>query len=121
MSYTQLTQNDRIALGALLRAGHTQSDCARELEKDRSTISRELRRNSGVDGTYHAGVAKRKLRDRRVVAHAERKKLENDHLLRVFVERKLARFDSPEQIAGGLREERGHTVVSHETIYQWSY
>ena len=121
MPYTQLTQEDRIALAALLRAGNTHAECARQLKKHRSTIHRELSRNTTSSGTYHAGVAKRRLRARRLLAHAGRKKLKHDAYLRHYVERKLARLDSPEQIANTLKQKHRTTVVSHETIYQWIY
>ena len=122
MSYTHLTQEDRIALAALLRAGHSQTECAHALGVHRSTMSRELRRNRAPDETYHAGVAKRMVRERHVSARAGCKKLLTDTALRQRVMRRLRRYDSPEQIAGVLRRENdGVTVVSHETIYQWIY
>ena len=48
--YTQLTQEERYQIYALNKAGHSQTEIATLLERDKSTISRELRRNRGLKG-----------------------------------------------------------------------
>ena len=48
--YTQLTQEERYQIYALKKAGHSQTEIATLLERDKSTISRELRRNRGLKG-----------------------------------------------------------------------
>ena len=48
--YTQLTQEQRYQIYALMKAGHNQTETARILEVHKSTISRELRRNRGLRG-----------------------------------------------------------------------
>ncbi len=45
MPYTHITQEDRVVLAALLRAGHSQADIVRQIGKDRSSVCRELARN----------------------------------------------------------------------------
>ena len=40
--YTQLTQEERYQIYALMKAGHNQSEIAAVLGRDKSTISREL-------------------------------------------------------------------------------
>jgi IS30 family transposase len=50
MSYTQLTQEQRYQIYALLKIGHNRTEIALVLESHKSTISRELRRNSGQRG-----------------------------------------------------------------------
>jgi len=47
---TQLTQEERYQIEALLKAGHPQSGIATVLKRDKSTISREVRRNCGLRG-----------------------------------------------------------------------
>ena len=48
--YTQLTQEERYQIEALLKAGHPQSGITSVLKRHKSTISREFRRNRGLRG-----------------------------------------------------------------------
>lgn len=48
--YDQLTQDQRYHIAALNRMGATQSNIAFDVGADKSTISRELRRNRGGRG-----------------------------------------------------------------------
>ena len=50
MSYTQLTQEQRYQIYALLKMKHNQTEIANVLGTHRSTISRELKRNQGKRG-----------------------------------------------------------------------
>lgn len=120
MPYTHLTQEERVALGALKRAGHTQAFIASQLRRDPSTISRELSRNevSNKSG-YHAATARLNTQDRRVQANQRFRKLKSRSLRR-RIERKVKRYWSPEQIAGWLKTEHG-IILSHPTIYAWVY
>ena len=45
--YTQLTQEERYQIHALLKAGHNPTEIAEVLGRHKPTISRELRRNRG--------------------------------------------------------------------------
>ena len=49
--YTQLTQEERYQIEALLQAGHKHSEIATVLKRHKSTISREVRRNCGLRGS----------------------------------------------------------------------
>ena len=48
--YRQLTQEDRIEIYAMRQAGNNQTEIARHLGVHRSTVSRELLRNTGQRG-----------------------------------------------------------------------
>jgi len=48
--YTQLACEERYQIYSLLKAGHSPSEIARLIQRDKSTISRELRRNRGRRG-----------------------------------------------------------------------
>ena len=48
--YTQLTQEERYQIYILKKAEYSQAEIAELLERDKSTISRELRRNQGLKG-----------------------------------------------------------------------
>lgn len=122
MSYHHLTRDDRVELGALLRAGISQAEIARQLGFHRGTIGREISRNRHVNKSgYHAGVARRSARRRRLLANQHFRKITPDGRLAWYCEAALAYGYSPEQIAGKKQFVLGETVVCHETIYQWVY
>jgi len=58
MAYKQLTEEQRLRVWALRKAGNNQSQIAQALKVHRSTISRELVRNSGLYG-YEPHLAQR--------------------------------------------------------------
>jgi len=112
---TQLTQEEGYQIEAFLQAGHPQSGIATVLKQDKSTISREVRRNCGLRG-YRPKQAQRL-----ALAHREAKAKP-----RVApgtwerVESLPCEEWSPEQVSGWLSGEQG-LHVSHEWIYQPVY
>lgn len=117
MAYRQLTRDERYQIQALLALGTSQAEIARQLGRHRSTISRELARNSEPKMTkpYLAKRAAKKARGRRIAKGAASRKIRGP--LKRLVEHKLRLSWSPEQISGRLRLER-NIRISHETIYQ---
>ena len=72
---THLTQEERYQIEALLEMGHHQSEIAVVLHCDKSTISREVRRNRGLRGyrpkqAQHLALAHRSSSPRRRCAGA---------------------------------------------------
>lgn len=119
-SHKHFTQNERIMLSALNSKGFTQAEIARELRKNQSSISRELKRNIFKNEKYHAGKANKIYHQRKIKANQPRKKIENDTWLKKYIKRKLRKYWSPEQIAGRVRKDH-NVIVCHETIYQYIY
>ncbi len=115
MSYTQLTQEQRYQIYALKKMGHLQTQIAKCLSVNKSTISRELGRNQGQRG-YRPKQAHQKALKRRAGKAQPRVPAETW----VQVEEKLRLDWSPEQISGWLKE-NAHEPVSHESIYQYVY
>lgn len=72
MSYNQLAENERYQIYSLRKAGHSQAEIAELLERNPSTISRELRRNTGLRG-YRPGQAQKLSAVRRHEAYKARK------------------------------------------------
>ena len=91
---------------------------SRQLQRAVSTISREVKRNGGVD-QYRAVQSDQAAWER---AHRPKRcKLACNPALSRTVSRKLQLNWSPEQIAGWLKREypqEEHNQVSHETIYR---
>jgi IS30 family transposase len=93
----------------------------REIGRDASTVSRELRRN-GLKESYSADAASKKYRTRR---RGNLRILNKNKRLLSYVHGKLKKKRwSPEQISGRLRKMFGkdsENYVSHETIYASIY
>jgi|AMFO01.1.fsa_nt_gi Transposase and inactivated derivatives, IS30 family len=115
MSYTQLAQEQRYQIWALRKAGMKQVEIAREVGVHKSTICRELQRNTGQRG-YRPKQAHRLAMERR--ASKARPRISEEEWLRIEV--LLRQGWSPEQIGGRLALE-GQRKVSHEWIYQHIY
>ncbi len=113
MSYTQLTQEQRYQIYALLKMKHNQTEIANVLGIHRSTISRELKRNQGKRG-YRPNQAHQFALERRKKV---RTRITTE--IWVLVEEKLREDWSPEQITGRFKEES--IAISHEHIYQYVY
>ena len=113
--YTQLTQEERYQIHILKRAGHNQVEMAEMLDRDKSTISRELKRNRGQCG-YRPKQAHRRALTRRNAWRGGRFK--SPHWAQIAA---LLRQDlSPEQAANRLAEEQGIRIC-HEWVYQFIY
>jgi len=110
-SYQQLTYDERCQISALKARGDRPSQIARQLSRDRSTISREIKRNSFAE-KYQGSQAETQSQQRRF-----RKPTKMTPQLALTVEEKLKLQWSPEQISGRLKIEA--TKISHETIYKY--
>lgn len=115
--FRQLTHEDRVAISTLLRAGYNKDSIAKQLGFHRSSIYREVARNSSKLG-YIPLTAELKIKARR----KRRFKLEEDKVLRNYIFDKLKLSWSPEQITGRLKlENQGKSLICHETIYAYLY
>lgn len=111
--YSQLTSEQRYQIYALLKAGHAQTEIAQVVDKHKSTISREIRRNTGGRG-YRPIQAQRLCEQRKQGKYKGRFSASDWHL----VEHLLSEHQwSPEQISLRLKED-GVLEISHERIYQ---
>ena len=113
MGYTQLTQEERYQISVLLKAEHDQTEIAMILGRHKSTISREIRRNTGLRG-YRPVQAQRLTDERR--KSKLRPRLSDDTWL--AVEQLLNMDWSPEQISLWLKSFCAISI-SHEWIYQY--
>lgn len=117
--YTHIDKNERNEIKAMLEKGYTQADIARALGRSKSSISREIRRNS-IDNEYVPEKADHKAYVRRRAASFKGKKIAMDASLRTYVEAKLESGWSPELIAGRLKHIRNDLPhVSKNTVYRY--
>jgi IS30 family transposase len=102
-------------LAALRRQGLNQAEIARSLGRHRSTVCREVRRNSTrADGHYRAFTAQERANGRRSRSRRNSRFRAEDFAL---IDELLCRQWSPEQVSGYLRR-AGLLSISHETIYR---
>jgi len=120
-TYGQLSLEERCSIAELLRAGQSIRQIAATLDRQPSTISRELKRNSSDGpraGPYQPAYAQQQTSARRWSGS----RLERDATLRDKVLSSLSQGCSPEQVVGRLkREAGGRTVIGCETIYRFIY
>ena len=98
----------------LLQNGSKQEEIAKAINVSPSTVSRELRRNSGVRGRYNRETAQAN------AVQTKRRKLVNRSIDKDVMEEAkhllVTEQWSPEQISGVLAKDGKH--ISHETIYR---
>jgi transposase, IS30 family len=117
MKYQQLTSEERYMLSCLKTQGLKQAEIARQLGRNRSTITRELQRNccSNTDSCYRPSKAHARAISRRSRSRRNQQYTEQDY----EVVKQLLSLDwSPEQIVGHCDRSRV-PVMSHETIYRY--
>lgn len=114
--YHHLTRDARCQIYALMKRGDSVSVLANELNIHRSTLYREVKRNSGLHGYRHE-QAHEKSRQRRRQASNKKPKMSEDTIS--VIEKKLRLQWSPEQIAGWLKKQGHSAAVSHESIYKY--
>lgn len=105
-------REDRIALGALKRAGLSNAEIGRQLGFHRSSIGREWQRNQKPRGGYHALNADIQATKRRQQSKHRYRII--DSLLGLAIEKQLHPLVSPEVVAYRLG-------IHHQTIYTWLY
>ena len=110
-TYTPLTPEQRYQIYALMKAEHNQTEVVTIVGVDKSTVSRELRRNRGLKG-YRPKQAHELARNRR--HRKAQPRITPDDWRQV--ERLLREDWSPEQISLWLAKEKRLTI-SHEWIY----
>lgn len=115
-AYTHLTECQRSQIEVLLNKEYMQKEIAEAIGVSKSTISRELSRNSDQQG-YQSKQAHAQALGRRhnAVKHERLTKS-----LKILISELLQKQWSPEQISNHLKKDRNKTV-SYETIYKFVY
>jgi transposase, IS30 family len=112
MNYHHITEVERYQIYSLRKAGWSQKAIAQELDRSPSTISRELRRNTGSKG-YRPKRAHKLAENRQVNSAANAYRIPDSHWIKI--EACLEEDWSPEQIAGRTG------LASRESIYLHIY
>ena len=112
---SHLTDEQRYTIQSLMELGYNYSQIAAKIGKDKSVLSREVKRNCDLrSSTYSANLAIRKCSER------HKSKTKNHRFTSTviyYVNNQLAKDYSPEQLVGRAKID-GVDCVSHERIYQ---
>lgn len=121
MKYKHFNLSNRIELSILLKKGYSFRDIGPVLEKNPSSISREINTNS-VNGTYDPFKAQHKAYVKRKYSKYQGMKIRENDELETYIQEKLKLRWSPEQIAGRVKLINNEkTVVSTKSIYKYLY
>ncbi len=114
MSYKHLSSAERYYIEIELKKKVSHNQIAEATGRSQSTVSREIRRNTGLRG-YRSRQADRLARQRHAV---KPKAIKMTGEMKYIIGVCLKKDWSPEQVAGRLRS-GGLISLHHETIYQY--
>lgn len=111
---SHLTFEQRYTISVMLQIGHSQSVIAKALNRSKSVISREIKRNcDGRSKVYTADLAQRKCDTR----HKQKnKKVKLTTEMWTYITDKLNQKLSPEQVVGVTKRDEVE-CISHQWIY----
>ena len=112
--YKHLTSEQRYTISVLLQNRMKQKDIAKAINVSPSTVSREIRRNSGIRGRYNWETAQAnaiRTKRKKPGNHSVDDAIKEEAKLLLVTEQW-----SPEQISGALAKEGKY--ICHETIYR---
>ena len=112
--YKQLTREQRYAIYLGVQEKKTQAAIARQIGVNKSTVSRELKRNSNRHHGYWWSIAHERATDRR--GRTVRNRETSPSVLREARRLLLTEEWSPRQISGWLKKKG--VSISHERIYE---
>lgn len=119
--YQQITMEERVKIQELLWSGKSLRAIANHLNRNVSTMSRELKRNGNPEKKrrYTPHLAEMRAKER-IQKRGRRLRLKNN-LIREYVYAKLKLGWSPEQISGRLPLDYPNHVISPEAVYLYVY
>lgn len=118
MGYKQISKEERIKINTLLKVGCTVTQISSQLERAKSTVSREINRNKDpVSGVYSYSLANQQAVAKRKSANKKRAKITGE--VAIIILENLKQDWSPQQITGRMRLKG--SFPSHQTIYNYIY
>ena len=111
----QLTSEQRYTISVSLQNKIAKGKIAEMIGVDRSTLYRELKRNSTSNGEYHWSSAQKNADYKR--KNKQKKKRIDEKTIAIVKDKLTTEQWSPEQISGRLAPQGIH--ISHETIYRF--
>src|SRR3989344_8390796 len=119
--YSHIKKTERLEIAILLNKKHSLRSVAGVLGRSVGTISEEISQNS-TNGVYDPIKANHKAYVKRKYSKYQGMKVVGDSKLRNYMEEKLERDWSPEEVAGRLKEVDRHIkYASRGAIYKFVY
>lgn len=118
-TFKHLDFHDRDRIEVLWKKGHSKVEIAGILEVHKSTVSREILRRQKEDGTYSATNAEHKALVKREDSKYQGMKIEQNPKLRKYIISELKHLQSPDGIAGRMKDGGLSVRVSSDAIYRW--
>ena len=119
--YKHVEKAERLEIAILLKKGYSYGDIAGALNRDKGTISREIEKNS-TNEIYDPEKADHKARVKRLYSKYQGMKVVSNKELRNYIEEKIAKDWSPEEISGRIKEVNRHIkYISPKGIYKFIY
>jgi len=115
---TRINPRERDQIAFKLAKGISISQIAKDLNRSKSSVSDEIKRNSR-NGIYVAICAQHKSDNRKRLARYKNRQSLKSKFIYSYTLDKLRYGWSPEQILGRLKLESGHSVICWETIYSF--
>jgi len=115
-----LSKHERNEIQILRGKGYSLRDIATVLERNVSTISREINRNK-VKGEYSAKKANFKAYQRRQRRKIQMKRIRYNDELENYIREKLKLKRTPQLIAGTRSKEHPDYTVGYVTVYKYVY
>ncbi|MDE5888925.1 MAG: IS30 family transposase [Bacilli bacterium] len=122
MNYNHLNINERACVYQFIRMGMSIREIAKALNRNPSTISREIKRNSYKTGIHYSHTmysptnAQLKYENRRINCH---RKLKLNSDFSKYIEEKINLHWSPDQIINRNEVDKPENFPSISTIYRW--
>lgn len=123
-TFKHLSLDERETLLMLKAEGNSLRKIALYLNRSVSSLSRELKRNripTRIGPAYRPAKAHLQARIRLKEGHRKASPFVQKPELKSLVTEQLQNHWTPEIIAGRLKRQFGHPIVSHESIYRWIY
>lgn len=116
--YTHLSFEERTKIALWQEEGLTGREIAEELGRDKSTIYREISRNTDLETGKYVAMRAEHAYKRRIKKPQGRIR---DIKIKLYVREKMLTGWSPERISGRIRTDKPGKSVSHETVYMYTY
>lgn len=121
MSYAHFKQSDRDEISILLNKGFSHHEIANAIQKNHSSVSREIKNNS-TKNKYNPHKAQAKARRKRVCSKFQGMKISDNTDLEIKIFLGLMSHWSPEEIAGRIAYlNNGSKIISAKSIYKFCY
>lgn len=120
--YQRINFEERVKLETYLSLGKSKSEIAKLLNRPKSTIGREIKRNTTIG--YQANHADYYAKFKSKEKHHRGNKIQKNSLLEYYILLRLRQRWSPEEISHRLKKRQGKNKrmqISHESIYTYIY